>query len=344
MVSERKRLDEAVKVGDVARVLKIVAASPIRARLAWDAVQEAVEANEEEIIDALLPSLLPTQSAFPLAVAASQAQVSILRKLIPLSNPRADDSLALSWAAGSGSVEAVQTLLPFSDPLAGDSNALATAAREGHTKIVALLIPLSDPKAKGSRALWQAADNGRLKALKLLLPVSSAIVCAMEILPNAAARGATEVIKVLLKAKLPDPGDTYATGLDVAATNGHLDTVNLLIPAIIKAGAPRGFGNRAIHEAARAGHTRIVDRLIGIVSQSACSHALAAAIVAGKQETAIALLDYADHAEAERALHLPDSKSRLAGLIAEQGALQARNCLNEQTMAGVMKRHRPARM
>ncbi|WP_313244649.1 hypothetical protein [Stenotrophomonas rhizophila] len=70
-MKEREKLEEAVKAGDVARLLKIVAASPISSRLAWEAVQEAVEANNEDIIDALLPTLLPTQSAFPLAVAAS---------------------------------------------------------------------------------------------------------------------------------------------------------------------------------------------------------------------------------------------------------------------------------
>lgn len=343
-MKEREKLEEAVKAGDVARVLKIVAASPISSRLAWEAVQEAVEANNEDIIDALLPSLLPTQSAFPLAVAASGGQVSILRKLIPVSNPRADESLALSWAARSGSVEAVEALLPFTDPLASDSNALVHAAREGHAKVVTLLIPLSDPKANGNRALWEAATHGHLNIVKLLLPVSSAIVCAMSILPDAAARGATDVIKILLKAKLPDAGDTYATGLDAAATNGHLDTVNVLIPAIIKAGAPRGFGNKAIYEAARAGHARIVERLIGVVSQSACSHALAAAIQGDRPETAIALLDHADHAEAERALYLPDRKSGLTKLIAEQEARRARDSLNKQTGAPELKWHRPARI
>lgn len=343
-MKEREKLEAAVKAGDVPRVLKIVAASPINSRLAWEAVQEAVEANNEDIIDALLPSLLPTQSAFPLAVAASGGQVSILRKFIPVSNPRADESLALSWAARSGSVEAVEALLPFTDPLASDSNALVHASREGHAEIVALLIPLSDPKANGNRALWEAATHGHLNIMKLLLPVSSAIVCAMSILPNAAARGATDVIKILLKAKLPDPGDTYATGLDAAARNGHLDTVNVLIPAIIKAGAPGGFGNKAIYEAARAGHTRIVERLIVVVSQSACSHALAAAIEGDKRETAIALLDYAHHAEAERALHLPGSKARLAELIAERQAAEARKLLDEQTRVSVLKRSRPARI
>ncbi len=343
-MKEREKLEEAVTAGDVARVLKIVAASPISSRLAWEAIQEAVEANNEDIIDALLPSLLPTQSAFPLAVAASGGQVSILRKLIPVSSPSADESLALSWAARSGSVEAVEALLPFTDPLASDSNALVHAAREGHAEIVALLIPLSDPKANGNRALWEAATHGHLNIVKLLLPVSSAIVCAMSILPDAAARGATDVIKILLKAKLPDAGDTYATGLDAAATNGHLDTVNVLIPAIIKAGAPRGFGNKAIYEAARAGHTRIVERLIGVVSQSACSHALAAAVQGDKQETAIALLDHADHAEAERALYLPDRKLRLTKLIAEQEAGRARDSLDEQTCSLSSKRDRPRRI
>ncbi|EKT4440971.1 ankyrin repeat domain-containing protein [Stenotrophomonas maltophilia] len=343
-MKEREKLEAAVKAGDVSRVLKIVAASPINSRLAWEAVQEAVEANNEDIIDALLPSLLPTQSAFPLAVAASGGQVSILRKLIPVSNPRADESLALSWAARSGSVEAVEALLPFTDPLASDSNALVHAAREGHAEIVALLIPLSDPKANGNRALWEAATHGHLNIVKLLLPVSSAIVCAMSILPDAAARGATDFIKILLKAKLPDAGDTYATGLDAAATNGHLDTVNVLIPAIIKAGAPRGFGNKAIYEAARAGHTSIVERLIGVVSQSACSHALAAAIEGGKRETAIALLDNADHIETERSLYGIERKSCLAELIAERQASQARKHLDDHTSVPALKRHRPARI
>lgn len=132
--------------------------------------------------------------------------------------------------------------------------------------------------------------------------------------------------------------------MDAAATNGHLDTVNVLIPAIIKAGAPRGFGNKAIYEAARAGHTRIVERLIGVVSQSACSHALAAAIEGGKRETAIALLDHADHIETERSLYGIERKSCLAELIAEQGAVRERESLDCQTSVPLIKRTRTARL
>ncbi len=52
---------------------------------------------------------------------------------------------------------------------------------------------------------------------------------------------------------------------------------------IPSAGSDAGiFGNKGLYEAARTGHTRIVERLIGVVSQSACSHALAPAIEGDK--------------------------------------------------------------
>ncbi|WP_308669987.1 DUF6538 domain-containing protein [Xanthomonas arboricola] len=51
-----------------------------------------------------------------------------------------------------------------------------------------------------------------------------------------------------------------------------------------------------------------------------------------------------DHTEAERALHLPGSKSSLAELIAERQATQARKHLDDQTSVPVLKRHRPVRI
>ena len=69
-------------------------------------------------------------------------------------------------------VEAVQRLIPVSDPKADNSHALRWAAFYGHTEIVKLLISVSDPKANDSEALRMAARNGHIECVKLLLPVS----------------------------------------------------------------------------------------------------------------------------------------------------------------------------
>lgn len=67
-----------------------------------------------------------------------------VRRLIPVSNPKAYDSAALAQAVFWGNTETVQLLLPVSDPKADDSYALQQAAINGHTEIVKLLIPVSD--------------------------------------------------------------------------------------------------------------------------------------------------------------------------------------------------------
>lgn len=73
----------------MARVLEIVAASPISPRLAWDA-----EANKEEIVDALLPALLPTHAARPLVGCHRQHHGGVGRS-------------SLHWVAG-GVLESVR--------------------------------------------------------------------------------------------------------------------------------------------------------------------------------------------------------------------------------------------
>lgn len=163
-------------------------------------------------------------------------------QLIPLSYPAlaSEQSLVLANAARSGSVETVLALLPVTDPLADDSQALEEATKAGHVDVVRLLIPLSDPKARQSSALSAAARSRHAGVVKLLLPVSSSIICATQVFPTVAALGHIPVLKVLLRARLPDAGDTYTLGLDLAARNGHASVVDLLIPAIERAGRPRG--------------------------------------------------------------------------------------------------------
>ncbi len=58
----------------------------------------------------------------------------------------------------------------MSDPKADDSLALQWAAGNGHLEVVKLLLPVSDPKAVAFRSSRQAAKKGRLEIVKLLLP------------------------------------------------------------------------------------------------------------------------------------------------------------------------------
>lgn len=78
----------------------------------------------------------------------------------------------LLQASQLGDVDTVKKLIPLSDPKAEDSYALRAAAHNGHKDIVELLIPVSNPKAKNSYALQWAAEKGHKEIVELLIPVS----------------------------------------------------------------------------------------------------------------------------------------------------------------------------
>lgn len=292
-------------------VLSLIEMSNMPSEFAWEAVSHAISLDREHVIDSLLPKLVPKKTAYPLVYAAKRGMASVVQKLIPLSDPTpaGEQSLVLANAAKSGSIETVLALLPVTDPLADDSEALEEAAKAGHADIVRLLIPLSDPKARQSSALSAAARSGHAGVVKLLLPVSSSIICATQVFPTVAALGHIPVLKVLLRARLPDAGDTYTLGLDLAARDGQASVVDLLIPAIERAGRPRGCGLNAICEAAKAGHIDVVKRLISFVSRTDCSVALSYAFTKGKEAVFVALLPHADAMEAESHIYGMESKA-----------------------------------
>lgn len=107
-----------------------------------------------------------------LFTASINGNVNDVKRLIPVSDPKADDSWALATAAEYGHEEIVELLIPVSDPKAQGSEALQLAAKNGHISIVAKLIPVSAPKDQDSRALRSAAYYGHTDIVKLLLPVS----------------------------------------------------------------------------------------------------------------------------------------------------------------------------
>lgn len=93
--------------------------------------------------------------------------------LLPLSDPKAEQSRALISAAGHGHAGMVKKLLPISDTQTKNGAALYHAAAGGHAEIVELLLPHSKPKKAKSLALQEAAKNGHAACVELLLAGSN---------------------------------------------------------------------------------------------------------------------------------------------------------------------------
>lgn len=114
--------------------------------------------------------MTPTQQLIDAAQAGNLAEVL---RLIPLANPKEQDSEALAQAARHGHVACVDALIGVSDPYADSSFALWIAACQGHSECVEKLIPVSGVSDGGCRALNVAARNGHTQCIRLLMPFHS---------------------------------------------------------------------------------------------------------------------------------------------------------------------------
>lgn len=104
----------------------------------------AQETRHLHALKALLPYIDITKERSPLLRAAIRGEGDILELLLPHTDARQDDSLALRSAAKNGHRRAVELLIPHSDAKARDSGAVVAAAEEGHWDIVEALAPYSD--------------------------------------------------------------------------------------------------------------------------------------------------------------------------------------------------------
>ena len=118
---------------------------------------------------------------------------------------------ALRWAARKGHKECVELLIPVSEPKAEESEALREAADMGHKEIVELLIPVSDPKVNESEALRWAADRGHKECVELLLPLSDPMAIDSWALRVAARNGHREMVELLIP--VSDPAAVKELGL-----------------------------------------------------------------------------------------------------------------------------------
>lgn len=111
--------------------------------------------------------ILMTDNQLLIEVAQKGLLAEVLR-LIPLTDPTADNSEALAQAARHGHTDCVEALIPVSDVGADNSFALWIAANQGHSDCVAVLIPHSRPKDGHCRALKTAARFGHVDCVEIL--------------------------------------------------------------------------------------------------------------------------------------------------------------------------------
>jgi len=130
----------------------------------------------------------------------------------------------LCEASKTGNSEEVRRLIPISDPKAQDSDALRLAAKNGHTECARLLIKVSS--AFGMALCW-AAHNGHADCVELLISVPEPID-GLKALLWAAERGHAECVKLLIP--ISDPKKYYSRALQLAVRHGHTPCVELLYP------------------------------------------------------------------------------------------------------------------
>lgn len=115
---------------------------------------------------------MTTKNTELLFEAARDGNAEDIQRLIPISDPKNNDSMALQVAASYGHTECVKLLIPVSDPKASNSAALQWAAQYGNTEVLKILIPVSDPKVKNSVALQLAVLHGHTDCVDALYGVS----------------------------------------------------------------------------------------------------------------------------------------------------------------------------
>lgn len=107
-----------------------------------------------------------------LFVATKNNDVDEVKRLIPISDPKMEDSSALLRAVDNVDMTMLELLIPIYDPHRKNRSVLQYAAEKGHTECVNLLIPVSDPKTNNSGALLISVINEHIECIKCLIPVS----------------------------------------------------------------------------------------------------------------------------------------------------------------------------
>ena len=193
---------------------------------------------------------------------------------------------ALHVAASNGHLDVVRILLEAGASCDSDEGIRITplhwAAEMGHLEVVSLLLQAGASSnaadAHGRTALCWAADNGHLEVVRTLLEAGASCDQAttdnseFPLLSAAAAgyleivrlwlRGHQAVVRLLLAARGDGADETRETPFHLAALNGHMELVHLLLEAGTSCNQATSQGTTALHCAAQNGHLEVVHVLL----------------------------------------------------------------------------------
>lgn len=136
-----------------------------------ETIERAAESGFYECVQLLTPMCEQKSIGRAVAGAAAYGHMDILTHLLPLSSLELN-SEALKRAAHKGQRECLEILIPVSDPKHEDSEALYLAVASENIHCIKLLLPVSDPTAMNSQALQLAVQSEWREGMELLSPVS----------------------------------------------------------------------------------------------------------------------------------------------------------------------------
>jgi ankyrin repeat protein len=256
-----------------------------------DALTLAARGGHAECVRILLPLSLAKASAAAekgggtaLMAAARGGHAECVRILLEAADPNHegagvdDGRTALSLAIEGGHAECAALLAPVTDmgirARAGHDcvglDALQLAAARGHAECVRALLPFCDPRETARAGFADASRSTALSRLGVSQSLMASDLDGRTALMIAASRGHADCVEILLPAS--DPSAVSPNGADalmLAADKGHARCVGLLLPASDpKQATPANKGGAtALMMAARAGSVESM-RLLAPVSDA----------------------------------------------------------------------------
>ena len=174
-LTKERQLKESCQQGNLGDVIDLMSQCDFPNHIIKNMICVAVRRHHNRVADQLIstyhPNIDQTLNFNTLLLEAIEHKnVTMVERLIPLCNPKNDNSFALRAAVNHQHEEIVKLLIPVSDPASFSNEALQTAVEDGCVNLVKLLIPVSDFTENDGTSLQGAVINGNKEIVKLLIP------------------------------------------------------------------------------------------------------------------------------------------------------------------------------
>lgn len=234
------------------------------------------------------------QNTWAMIAAASEGHADVVEVLLPFSEPKTANSLALRLALCGNHWNCAAMLKDVSDCSPGCGFALTEAVKKNDVKAFEYLLPFARRDghfvktyhnwlynckyllARGKQNSWAlilAAREGHMHFIQPLLSLSNPKACDSAALIEAAGKGHTDLVKLLLP--YSDPTSCDSSALIEAALNGHIECVKLLLPY----SDPTARDSAALLGAVGNGHIECVKLLLPYSDPTANNGAILACAV-----------------------------------------------------------------